>query len=109
MNQMQYRNAEPADCAMLAELNHQLIQDEGHRNQMSVAELEQRMRGWLVGEYAALILRSVVGLLPMPCIASRLGRSICGSCLWYETGGGRELVVRRSRFCGRKFGRMEND
>lgn len=40
---------------MLGELNHQLIQDEGHRNKMSVAELEQRMKAWLSAEYTAQI------------------------------------------------------
>ncbi len=40
---------------MLAELNHQLIRDEGHRNKMTVPELEQRMRGWLASEYAAVL------------------------------------------------------
>jgi predicted acetyltransferase len=50
-----FRRATLDDCALLAELNHQLIRDEGHRNKMTVAELEQRMRGWLQTEYAAVI------------------------------------------------------
>lgn len=53
-----YRQAAPEDCPLLAELNHQLIRDEGHRNRMTVAELEQRMRGWLAGEYQALIFEA---------------------------------------------------
>ena len=40
---------------MLAGLNHRLVQDEGHRNRMTVPELEERMRGWLAGEYRAVI------------------------------------------------------
>jgi GNAT superfamily N-acetyltransferase len=36
-------------------LNHQLIRDEGHRNRMTVPELEQRMREWLAGEYVAVL------------------------------------------------------
>jgi ribosomal protein S18 acetylase RimI-like enzyme len=52
---MHFRRATPNDCALLAELNHQLIRDEGHRNKMTVAELEQRMRGWLQSEYSAII------------------------------------------------------
>jgi predicted acetyltransferase len=43
------------DCPRLAELNHQLIRDEGHRNRMTVAELEQRMGGWLACEYRAVV------------------------------------------------------
>src|SRR5207245_1121026 len=42
------------DCPLLAELNHQLIQDEGHRSRMRVAELERRMRDWLAGDYRAV-------------------------------------------------------
>jgi GNAT superfamily N-acetyltransferase len=43
------------DCPLLAELNHQLIQDEGHRSRMRVTELERRMRDWLVGDYRAVL------------------------------------------------------
>jgi GNAT superfamily N-acetyltransferase len=52
---MTYRRATQDDCPLLAELNHQLIRDEGHRNRMTVAELAHRMRGWLAGEYVGLI------------------------------------------------------
>lgn len=52
---MTFRLATPDDCPLLAELNHQLIRDEGHRNRMTVPELEQRMKGWLASEYAAVL------------------------------------------------------
>ena len=52
---MNFRRATLKDCAALAELNHQLIRDEGHRNSMTVPELEQRMKGWLTAEYAAVL------------------------------------------------------
>ena len=52
---MKFRRATLNDCGSIAELNHQLIRDEGHRNQMSVAELEQRMRDWLAAEYTAIL------------------------------------------------------
>lgn len=52
---MTFRFATSADCPLLAEMNHQLIRDEGHRNPMTVSELEQRMRGWLANEYRAVI------------------------------------------------------
>ena len=52
---MNFRRATLKDGAALAELNHQLIHDEGHRNPMTVPELEQRMRAWLASEYAAVI------------------------------------------------------
>ena len=56
---MTFRPATTDDCLLLAELNHQLIRDEGHRNPMTVPELEQRMRGWLSGEYRAVIYEDV--------------------------------------------------
>jgi len=52
---MTFRPATLDDCALLAELNHELIRDEGHRNPMTVPQLEQRMRGFIEGEYRAII------------------------------------------------------
>src|SRR5437773_870857 len=52
---MTYRAATLEDCPQLAELNNQLIRDEGHRNRMPAPELEQRMREWLAGDYRAVI------------------------------------------------------
>lgn len=46
---------------MLAPMNHQLIRDEGHRNSMSVAELEQRLQAWLAGEYQAVLFEDEQG------------------------------------------------
>ena len=51
------RFAREGDVAVLGELNHQLIRDEGHRNPMTVPELEERMRGWIESSaYRAVIL-----------------------------------------------------
>jgi ribosomal protein S18 acetylase RimI-like enzyme len=55
VGRMTYRQATRDDCPRLAELNHQLIQDEGHRSRMTVPELEQRMRDWLADEYVATV------------------------------------------------------
>ena len=55
---MTFRRATLDDCAVLAELNHQLIHDEGHRNPMTVPELEQRMKGWLASDYAAMLFEN---------------------------------------------------
>ncbi len=52
---MDYRTAGEADLPLLAELNQQLIHDEGHSNSMSVTELENRMRAWLVQAYTAVL------------------------------------------------------
>ena len=56
--QMNFRLATLNDCGLLAELNHQLIRDEGHRNKMTVSELEQRMKSWLASEYAAMLFEN---------------------------------------------------
>ena len=58
-----YEPKTDADIQLLAEMNRQLIRDEGHRNPMTLGELYERMRGWLT-EYRALIIQddgSVVG------------------------------------------------
>lgn len=55
LSKMNFRFAVPDDCSQLAAWNRELIRDEGHRNRMPVRELEQRMRGWLAGEYRATI------------------------------------------------------
>ena len=52
---MTHRIATNADCALLGELNHQLIRDEGHRNPMNAAELHQRMQQWIAHDYRAII------------------------------------------------------
>lgn len=52
---MRYHLANDADLPLLAEWNRQLIQDEGHRNPMTVAELQARIQGWLAGEYRAVV------------------------------------------------------
>jgi predicted acetyltransferase len=55
---LSFRFATLADCHALAELNHQLIRDEGHRNPMTASELDQRMRSWLAGEYQAVLFEA---------------------------------------------------
>ena len=58
---MQYRMANNDDLDLLAEWNHQLIRDEGHRNPMTAPELRERMRGWLAGAYTAVIFLDGTG------------------------------------------------
>lgn len=52
---MDFRFAIIADAGLLASLNKQLIEDEGHRNPMSVEQLAERMADWLAGEYRAVL------------------------------------------------------
>lgn len=55
MMTMEYRVAIESDLDLLAEWNHQLIRDEGHRSPMTVSELRERMTEWLGGEYRGVI------------------------------------------------------
>ena len=55
---MDYRTAGDGDLPLLAELNLQLIRDEGDSNPMSAADLERRMRAWLVRTYSAVLFLS---------------------------------------------------
>jgi predicted acetyltransferase len=84
---MTFRRATLEDCALLAGLNHQLLQDEGHRNEgMSIPELEQRMWGWLSSEYAAVLFED--------------GKEIVAYALYREQQEGiylRQLFVVRNR------------
>jgi GNAT superfamily N-acetyltransferase len=52
---IKFRQGTEIDFDLLAEWNHQLIADEGHRNPMNVAELRKRMGDWIKGEHAAII------------------------------------------------------
>ena len=61
-NVMRYRLATTADAAVLAKMNQRLIQDEHHRNSMTLEQLEERMRGWLGGEYQAMIFEDEAGI-----------------------------------------------
>ena len=61
---MEIVRATEADAQTLALMNKMLIEDEGHRNPMTFAELTERMRRWLGGEYRAYLIiveKSVAG------------------------------------------------
>jgi GNAT superfamily N-acetyltransferase len=60
---MIHRFATQKDALLLAQLNHQLIYDEGHRKLMSVDELLHRMRGWLAGEYRAVLFEDAAEIV----------------------------------------------
>ena len=52
---MEHHIANETDLDILAQWNHQLIRDEGHRNKMTISQLRDRMRQWLAGDYTAVI------------------------------------------------------
>ena len=60
---MKYRTAIAADAPLIAPMNHRLIRDEGHRNPMTIAELEHRMQAWLKGEYQAVLFEDEHGIV----------------------------------------------
>ena len=58
LHDLEFRFAAANDLPWLARMNHELIRDEGHRNKMSLFELEQRMSDFLRNEYEAVIVSS---------------------------------------------------
>ena len=48
---MEIVRAELTDADRLAELNQELIEDEQHPNPMRIAQLTERMQGWLTTDY----------------------------------------------------------
>ncbi len=64
MNELTHRRGTRADSALLGALNHQLIQDEGHRNPMTELQLAKRMRVWLGrGGYTAILFEERAALV----------------------------------------------
>lgn len=53
--ELKFRFAAESDVPWLAKMNQELILDEGHRNKMTLTELEQRMSNFLHNEYDAVI------------------------------------------------------
>ena len=60
---MNYRKAKAQDVSLLARLNQQLIEDEGHSNSMTLPELVERMRQWLGTGYTAIIFDDERGVI----------------------------------------------
>jgi predicted acetyltransferase len=48
--------ARPEDSTILGQMNKHLIEDEGHRNPMSVEELKVRMENWLRSDWEAVFI-----------------------------------------------------
>lgn len=53
---IELRLAKPADSDLLAEMNRELIVDEGSRNPMSQVELAERMWRWLSKDWQAVLI-----------------------------------------------------
>jgi predicted acetyltransferase len=55
---MRHRLGNDADLDLLSTWNEQLIQDEGHRNSMTILELKRRMKDWISTDYKAVIFEA---------------------------------------------------
>jgi GNAT superfamily N-acetyltransferase len=53
--QLKWRKATSDDADVLAAMNARLIQDERHRNRLTVAALADRMREWVLSDYEAVL------------------------------------------------------
>lgn len=84
---MKIIQAQDNDIIQLAEMNQQLIKDEGHRNNMSLNQLYERMSHWLSGEYKAAIF---------------IDKEVTGYALWRNES---EYVYLRQFFIKRCFRR----
>lgn len=63
---LQLRQAGGDDAAVLADMNHQLIEDEGSVNAMPPTQLERRMRDWLEAGWLAVLVmleKNIVGYI----------------------------------------------
>lgn len=52
---MNHRPANENDLELLAIWNKQLIEDEGHDNSMTIAQLRERMSEWLKADYQVIV------------------------------------------------------
>ena len=95
LKKIEFRFAGESDIPWLAKMNQQLIQDEGHRNKMSLTELQDRMSNFLQEEYEAVIVS--------------LGQIDIGYALYRQDAEWlylRQIFVieeMRHKGCGRKF------
>jgi predicted acetyltransferase len=55
---MRHRFGNDTDLDLLAAWNKQLIQDEGHRNPMTIPELKKRMANWISIDYKIVIFEA---------------------------------------------------
>ena len=68
MTSVKIKKAGLADCLALARMNHDLIQDSGHRNPMEVPQLSRRMRNWVKRGNYQVCLFEAEGMLVGYCV-----------------------------------------
>jgi hypothetical protein len=106
---MKFRPATLDDCDLLAELNHQLIHDEGHRNPMTVKELEQRMRNWLAGEYRAVVYEDSGEMIAYALFQEQPEQIYLRQLFVSEIVEAKASGVGQSKFFALKFGPRTSD
>jgi GNAT superfamily N-acetyltransferase len=57
------RPADEADLPLLTQMNKRLIEDEGSRNPMSIGQLTDRMKGWLLGNWEVRLFATNAGVV----------------------------------------------
>ena len=60
---LRLHSAIPNDSDLLAQMNKRLIEDEQSANAMSVAQLRERIEGWLSADYQAIIFEQPEGVV----------------------------------------------
>jgi ribosomal protein S18 acetylase RimI-like enzyme len=97
MTALALRQATVADAALLAELNAQLIEDEGLQDKPTDAELLVRMMTWLTSGYVATIAEAesepVAYLLWRPEPPAVYLRQFFVQRAWRRKGIGREVMA----------------
>ena len=71
---------------------------------MTIAELEQRMRDWISGDYRAIIFEDGGEVVAYALFRENQRRSTFGSFLWCVTDEARGLAIKPSRFFDPMFG-----
>ena len=102
---LSHRSARTADAAMLGQMNQQLIEDEGHRNRMSVPELERRMRAMLEGDYTATLFEAVPRSSATLSGARSLNGYTSASSSWHGISAVEALADRQFACCPIRSGR----
>ena len=93
---MTWHRARADEAALLARMNAELIVDEAHPNPMSPLELETRMRGWMAGEYSAIVFEQEGAPVAYALFRDNEGRGILLRQFFVVRERRRESIGRRA-------------
>ena len=95
------RSAGEADLPLLAQMNKRLIEDEGSRNPMSIDQLAERMRGWLLSDWEMRLFATNVGVVGYAVYQARRDEYFPDQTIVYL----RQFNIEREHARGRAWGR----